>query len=446
MPTHRRKEIVTTRAPVRREPQARAPVSRRRSVAATILWFGSGKLVPGLVTLASVPVWLALFGPANYALYSMLWAASLIGNSLATGWLRQAIFRHTGSHESAYERLPRRWRRIVECSVVLAVVPVAAVAVAVPDATERWVFIVVAGAVLVGTARYSVLQTLLQRDGDSRTFAVAESLRALSALAVTLVLAAAGLRTAWSIPAAQLVALTGPWLLVARRQRADDMAELSKHRATQVLREHWTFGWPLSLWLALSGCLAYADRFVLSSVFGAERAGQYAAAADLAVRGAGLVIAPVIMFLHPELMRAWNSRPREATVRLWRRSTGAVAAGCAAYVAVGAAAYDWLGRGAADAPVPLLTFVIILVGAGAWQLALVAHKPLEAAGRSRTMLVLLAGCSVGTVALDLALVGRWGEMGVAAAFASGALAYVSVALLASRTAITSAPAPSGTQT
>jgi O-antigen/teichoic acid export membrane protein len=351
---------------------------------------------------------------------------STAGTALTIGWLNQAILRNAGNRALAYETLDRRTRAVLEAVPVITVVPLAVLAGAMlPTGPDRWIFLLVATVGVLTTARYQVRQTLAQRDGRAGAYAVAETLRASAALLLSLVFAAAHLMTPWSLVAAHAAAYLLA-LAVLRTPFGPDPARAVPDGA--VVRRYWRFGWPLSLWFATSFSVLYLDRFVISSLYGLERAGHYAAAADLVVRGMGLLVAPAIMFMHPTFMRAWNTEDRAAAIRTWRRMTVLLTAGTAVAAVAAVAVYAAAAHLLLADPLALPPFAVLAAGGAAWQLALMIHKPLEATDRTQTMLLALLLSLLASAALHTVLAPRLEELGVALGFATGAAVYIALCL------------------
>ncbi|SDY75544.1 Membrane protein involved in the export of O-antigen and teichoic acid [Modestobacter sp. DSM 44400] len=395
--------------------------------------FGAARAVPGVLTLVRVPVWLLLYGPANYALYSLFWATALIGTSLTGGWLRQAILRHSGGTGPQYEDVAPRTRLLVEATALLAIVPLALLIG--PDAgrpVDRAVLLVAAAASLVLTSGYSVAQTFLQRDGRSTRYAVAELVRVGGALVVSVILAVAGQFTSWALVLATAAGTAGA-LVIARS--SDPAVGRARVPAAAVLAAHWRYGWPMSIWLTVSGGLIYLDRFVLTELYGLDRAGHYAAAADLGVRGMGMFVTPLVMFLHPAFMRRWNAGDELASLRTWRRATALLTAGTAVVAAVCFGCYLLFADQLIADPIAAGTFAVLLTGGSLWQLAQMVHKPLEAMDRTTTMLGLLIVSLSVTCLIDVALASALGELGVAVAFTVGASTYVALSAVVGRRAV-----------
>ena len=413
---------------------AEAPTARSTSLNAhlrLVAGFGAAKAIPGLILLISVPVWLQLYGLRNYGLFSLYLATALIGTSLTTGWLRQAVLRHTGVADMAYERLPRRHRWMLQFSAAVTTVPLATVTwTALSDHGERLTFLGLAAAALVANSWYLLRQTLAQRDGRAGPYALAETVRAGVALLVSVVVALSGRAESWTLIGAHVVAAVLAGLLLP--PPPEPAAPVAAPARSRLLADYWRFGWPLSLWLALSAAAMYLDRYVLTFLYGADRAGAYAAAADLVVRGMGIAAVPVLLVLHPRFMRAWNTEDRARAMHSWKRMMGALGAAVTAACAIAIVAYVVWSEALLVAPIPVLAFTALALGAGGWQMALLAHKPLEAADRTGWMLGALLASFATTVALDLALAPAWAEVGVAVSFAAGPLVYIGLITVLTR--------------
>ncbi len=398
--------------------------SNRLHAVRVIAAFSLSKVIPGLVTFASIPIWLAGYGADNYALYSMHWVTAMIGTALTTQWVRQAILRYTGFPGMEYERVRWQTRWLLESCNLVAILPVVLLATfMVEEVTERTVFLVVAGVSLLCQSRLALAASLLQRDGRSGRYAFAEIVRSAGTLALSLLLLAAAGRTPWGIVAAGALATIAA-LLVARPRRAVYSQVQDEVNSRRIIWAYWRFGWPMSLWIPVSTSLIYLDRFVVMVLFGPDRAGNYAAAADMAVRGIGLVVTPVILFLHPSFMRAWNTVERQEALRRWKRMTLGTAASVVVAALSGLVGYVVLGDILLGSPVTAATFGLLAFGGAAWQLATMAHKPLEASGRTVLMLGTLVGSLGVTVALNLLIAGPLGELGVAISSVAGALTYI----------------------
>ena len=286
--------------------------------------------------------------------------------------------------------------------------------------------VVVAAALFgVATGVYSLFATRAQRDLRAGRFAAGESIRAGAGLLAALALCTATPLTGAAGVLAGNAAGTLLAVLVLAGPVRPRWTRPPHPAAPEVLRSYWSYGWPMSLWLAASVGLLYVDRLVLGLMLDAETAGRYAAIADLIVRGTAMVAMPISMMAHPILMMEWNGdQPGRAlaTLRSYTKVLCALLACCVAGVAL---LGPWLlprlipvdspGRG---------LLAVLAIGAALWQCALLTQKTLEMSGRSLLMLGLLLLAAAITVGLDVVLVPAAGPAGAAAAFATGAACYV----------------------
>jgi len=399
-----------------------APEVGRRSLVA----YGAGKVIPGILLFLAVPLWTRTFGAEQYGFYSIAWSVSLFSGSLFTGWIRQALLRHTGNDAATLQSLPR-WT--IPTSSLLSSLPVAALVVLqLQTVGDTASFAISAILFAVINTAYTVSQAAAQRAGHSGTYTLAEVLRVGGAvLASLLIYALAGFEGGTSILIGFCLSTLGAMGILAWRRPASH-AHLT--RTTQALTGNsalatfWRYGWPMAIWLAASSLLLYQDRVIIGSILGASAAGEYAAVSDVIVRGFAMVSFPLTMVSHPLIMGAWNRgeiRSAMAINRTFKRylvwiSLVIIFAGCV----FGRVLLEIiLGIRISE---PLLV-PLLLVGAALWQIGLMTHKELEVENRTRLMATLIVSISVLSAIANVLTTDRAGVIGPAVVFASGAAAY-----------------------
>lgn len=397
------------------------PVSRR-----TLMAYGLGKIIPGLLLFLAVPLWTRTFGSEQYGIYSIAWSVALFSSSLSTGWIRQALLRHTGNDAATLRSLPR-WP--VPVASLLSCLPVAfLVAFQLHHVGDALSFAVAALVFTVVNAAYTVFQASAQREGRSTTFTLAEVLRVGGAIIVSLPLnTVAGVEGATAIIAAfclstgiAVVVLQWPALVGQNHQRS----RLPPTSGISTLTLFWNYGWPMAIWLAASSLLLYQDRVIIGAILGPRDAGEYAAVADVIVRGFAMVSFPLTMMSHPLIMAAWN-RGEPTTAISINRTFQRYLSVISIVIVVGGC---FLGRTVLQAVLgidieePVLV-PLLLVGAALWQLGLMTHKELEMENKTRVMALLIVSVALLSAIINVLIV-RWtGVLGPAAVFAAGAGAY-----------------------
>lgn len=401
--------------------------------ARSLVAYGVGRLVPGFIVLASVPVWLRLFSPSAYGTYSLAFTAAMTCTALGTGWIRQSILRSSGRRHEGFLDHPMFVLVAVVITVAMATVLITRLVLG-PDSTHTSTLWSLA-AFSVTYATYTLTQTALQRAGAALQYNVAEIARALISLLVSAALYGTTIDGASCI---LLGGTVGNACGLAATFRPREVPRTSERWAQA--RRSWAFGWPLSLWLGISALTLYVDRFILGRVASGQVLGNYSSAADLVVRGFSMVAMPIILAAHPNLMTSHNLGDRLRTSEMWRRWSGALLGILAGSVLAALLIGPLLvGLVLGHQTVSRGTLVALAAGAALWQYALMAHKPLEMARRTRSMLVFSAvGLSV-EVAVSVVLVQSLGPLGVALGLTAGALAYLACVFAGTRRARKTAP-------
>jgi O-antigen/teichoic acid export membrane protein len=398
------------------------PKDKENGLAPRVLFtYGLAKAIPGVLMLASVPLWVRLYGTIDYGTYAVIWGSVLFSASLGTGWLRQSGLKYTGSSHNRLGNVPRRW---IAASIFASGMPPAIVVWTLRDsqpAESTSVLAAASVAFAVVSAIYYLVLSVAQRDQRSGAFTLAECLRSALTLIASLVLpwmlgySGATLIAANAIGTLVGLAVLSPGMRFSRRD-----AELSR----SVLRDFWSFGWPMGMWQAVAAMTLYMDRFFITLFLGSSAAGTYAALADLLVRGFTILSYPILVAGHPAIMRAWNTGRRRQAMELSRLWTSRLACIVAVGIAVGVLACLLFGEWVIGARVDSSpTLWCLALGAGCWQLALMTHKGLEMAGRPRLMLTCLTLLVAVSIPANIFLIPLWGTLAAAAAFAFSATCY-----------------------
>lgn len=411
---------------IEKKTEARAPGLK------TMAGYGVGKAVPGLLTFLAVPVLVGIAGPGGYAVFSLSWALTLFTGSLGTGWLRTAMLRFAGDAQKRLRMMPKAAiAASVGCPAVAASVAMACLGAVVPAATTSQVLI---STLLFAIASnvYGLLLSRTQRDVRSLRFAVAETCRVfVGILASFVILRNDGLGPAPGLLFGHVVGTAvGACVLIDARFSTWRTGAGSRG---EVGRAYWSYGWPMSLWLAAAASLVYSDRFVASAYLGADQVGSYFAIADAIVRGFAMIGSPIVMFAHPAVMRAANEQQ-------WQKAGALLLSACrtlivtmtiavCAVVVLAPIGIRWFFD--QDEPDRGILFLIAL-GAALWQLALLAHKPLELANRTLIMTWLIATAGAISAGGSALLVREVGLLGIAAGFSFGSCFYVVAVLVAGR--------------
>ena len=393
---------------------------RSSRTAASILrspeaWYFTSKVVPGAFGLLAVLLLVRILGEAQYGVYSLYFAAAVFSSNLLSGWIKQALLRSSGRQREA--DLPRT----IRLGTALGSAPlVAAIGIGAGVSGDALTAMAAGCLLAVALSHQSVVLGDVQSASLPKEYARLEAIRAAIGTILGIALCVI-LPSAWVV----LMALAAA-AAVASRPRAAARAKHHRPLTTDQVREWWAFGWPMALWMSASTALQFFDRFVVAHISGIDAAGYYSALNDLVTRGTAMIIFPFILASHPKIMAAFNNSGERAAAVECRVAARRLTAASVAVIVVGAALSPFATAVAGLAPQrnDALSTFLLLLGSVLWQVALLVHKPLEIARRTKAMMGRLVVTVLVTLGLTVPLVALLGPLGAAVTSATGPALYL----------------------
>jgi O-antigen/teichoic acid export membrane protein len=367
---------------------------RTKLVVHTFNYFLS-KIAPGLSGLLAVVIFVRLSGYEQYGRYAVVFATVTAFSAGVAGWLSQSILRFQSIHHETVAA--DSFNRAINVGLLLSTLIGGAFLGVVLWLSGRHSPAVLAISVALYGAMlgYAVEMTRLQASLDSRGVVRMEAVRAVGALGIPLLLMLGTWRRDYSlllfgIFCGYLIPIAGQILSQKGRAAILDLKRpfLAEPGLT-FLRDLWSYGWPVALWLFCQQSLVVSDRYFVQRFWGYSAAGIYASMYDAIVRSFSLIFAPITLAVHTVLMHHWNTGNRDRTKRMLAE---AIKYETLLFLPVAAALYvarAWISRlvlGHANveaAPVVLP----LAIGGFLWQLALLAHKPLEILCQTKRILL-----------------------------------------------------------
>jgi O-antigen/teichoic acid export membrane protein len=353
------------------------------------------KIVPGLMGLLSVATFVRLVGYEQYGHYAVLLATVTAFAAGVVGWLSQSILRFQSRHHGTAEA--ESFNRATDTGLLLsALLGGSVLGLALWfSRTNSATIVAISVCLYVAMLVYNFEMTRLQASLDSGGVARMETIRAVGAFVIPLALIFASSRSHYSL---LLVGLLGGYLIPL----AGRAFQGSGHRAIMILRNPlldkqergflgslWSYGWPVALWLFSQQSLVVSDRYFIQRFWGFSAAGVYASMYDVIVRSFSLLFVPITLAVHTALMHHWNTGSRHLTRRILSQ---AIKYESLLFLPVGAGLFlgaSWASRLVLGRENPEAASIVLplAIGGFLWQLALLAHKPLEILCQTKRMLV-----------------------------------------------------------
>lgn len=391
------------------------------------------KAVPGGLGLLSVVIFVNLVGEVEFGRYAVAFAIVNTWAAAAGGWFYQGVLRMAGRWPTQRaEFAPVARRGLSVASVGFGIAALAHFAVA-PQVGSLWV---IGSALALGIFMIlqSTLLAVLQAQLAAKRAFAAEFLRSSLGFA-----AAIGLSFLASDRVAGLILGTALGyafsLYLSRPRRPCTQSPQVGGSEPPTLCAIWRYGWPLSLWYGGQLAMPLIDRSLIAADLGMAETGRFTALSELFTRCFSIILFPIIQALLPRAIRLWDSNDREGARALLVRTWQVILALGSVSVLVAYLASPLVGPVLAMSHSPEPALVVTLASGGlVWQLALLAHKPLELAGRTREMFAVMAVATGLKFAMTKWLLASSGPLGAAIATLLAGLLYCGVTMWLSQTA------------
>jgi O-antigen/teichoic acid export membrane protein len=388
------------------------------------------KIIPGIMGLLAVMIFVRIAGLEQYGIYSVALALCMSVGTGLSGWISQGILRFQSAHSAALE-----FNRVVVIGTLLSILAATLLlAVLLPVLGHANRLMIPAG-ILLGCSflGYNTLLGNLQAKLHSRGVLFVEAGRSVLAFLLPAGLALVnrsnagvmlvlGLGIAYLVPS--LVSFL--WLSGGGAQSLlSDLIPAKQERG--LLLTLFQFGWPLAAWFFVIQFLGVSDRYFLQR-YSLMQAGAYASMYDTIVRSLSLLFTPIILAVHPVVMRHWNQGQRQRALSIIRKGIRFEVLSFLPILIAFVLGARLIVRLILGHSLPGAELVVapLLVSGFLWQLALLVHKPLEILCKTRRMLLAISVSLAVNLVGNILFIPRYGFLAPACTGALAAFVYIAM--------------------
>lgn len=317
--------------------------------------------------------------PEAYGKFAILFAHSNLLVVLSTVWVSQAVMRYVGSGIGGKSMG-------VIVLIALAIAAILSLLTSVFSSLFSWP---IADKEIVSAYGLMALTLALSLNNTSSAYAVAfkryrlywisEVSRALL-LIISIIVFAAFSNGISSLVLSYSLATGVPSAILLIYLRNDAVIFPSDLSFKEVLAKYSQYGLPMILWAGLQATQSIMERSVLSRALSEVNFGHFMTANDVIARGIGLVLMPIVILLHSQIMASAGHN-----VKLDKKIKNFLINGIFLVLLGGVILTVIIlsGRDVVGFIVPgvrlldLFTIFMMCISAIAWTLALIVHKPLE---------------------------------------------------------------------
>jgi O-antigen/teichoic acid export membrane protein len=413
------------------QPEQNSLEARPGSLGSDSLAYFFSKLVPGAFGFATVPVLIRLIGVDQYGRLAVLLPLLMAFGGAGAGWLAQGMLRfHPTSRDD--ERVHAGFQQAVISGATLSLITTGAILCLLLVILGYGTSIALMGAGLCCSfLGYNLALTKLQSELRPAAVMKWEVLRSTAGFVLPVLLvclpgcrnfqmALLGLALAYA-----LVAFLTIWRGAVPKARG---RESSAQGTPEMLPRLWRFGWAVGAWLLLFQILPLIDRSVIQRFAGYHQAGIYASLYEISVRSFSLLAFPLTQAAHPRIMRCCNEGNYSEAYGIIKRSVFyqlLIFLPLILLVFIFARRIVLLVLGFEDAGAASI-LPLLIIGGFLWQLALLAHKPLEIRQQTKAMLLGMAAVVVAEFAANRLLVPVYGFVICAYVVVGCSLLYLAI--------------------
>lgn len=397
------------------------------------LYFFNRIITSGLLFL-SILLFVKMAGKDVFGIYSLLNSIILFSVTYTSGWISQVILRF---HHSALKRNYQVYYVAILVSIIgsllVGIMILNGVLLTTPGTGEGKIFLfLVINVTFILVFVYQILLTLFRTRLDPGRVVKFELLRTGILLLVplflfllmgkmTLNMIILGLALSYFFPDALFFWKTPkkisglPALFSSLRPEA---REVKKN-----LKEFFTYGIPISLWLGTAYLLNYADRYFIANFLSYTMVGEYSAVFDITNKSIGLFFLPILNAVQPIVFKFWEedkSLCRNYLNKSIRYELYIFLPLFGIILILGPLLSNYL-------QIEIKRFYLLSIpiyfGTFLWQLSMIFHKVLELTKKTLLMLEFIIMAAGTNIVLNIILLPKLGIAAAAYNFLIGAAIY-----------------------
>lgn len=390
-----------------------------------------GKVVPALCALFIMIAGMRFLGKDEFGRYSLLFNSINIAITFFIGWIQQSMLRFSPGVSG--EEFNQRGQFVIYSffSSLLAAASIFFLSIFYFDEP-----LLNAGLVAIFVFCFSMLAvhlTYLQSQFRPREFAVTESsFYLLTTLALSAVIFLAFPKRMIFFYAGWLIAGIS-WLIVESiRNRKLIVSSLRAAIDKSFFTKSLQYGFLITAWLMISNLYNVVDRFIIRHYYDFEAVGIYSVVYDFIYRLTGFATLPVLLTLHPVIMKTWNENRKAESIAYIRKAVYLLCllmvAELAGYLIFG----SWIFAEFFHLETAGLTTLIIplVISSVLWQAALFMHKPLELLFRQRQMISGILISLVCNIVLNIIFIPVYGYQAAAYTTLASTIIYIAYVIVA----------------
>ena len=279
-----------------------------------------GKLLPAMAAFVMLPIYARIFSPEEYGILAVIGVFTSAGGIAVGNWLTSCVirflpaYRREGSLENFYSTLFGAFAISIIAFFCLIFPAYFLIRSTVSESVYQ--LLPLAGLLIIINSLYSIFQTILRADRQSKQFVGFELFQVFGALTIGLCII---LLFKFGVEGILLGSLTtllisciGIGIFLYRQGVRISGNCFSVH----TLRDFATYGLPGGIATLGTWILSLSDRYIIEFFRGTMEVGQYSMGYNVADKTVNLIVSSLMLAIGPVLINTWESEFRENTSKL----------------------------------------------------------------------------------------------------------------------------------
>ncbi|AGB42260.1 membrane protein involved in the export of O-antigen and teichoic acid [Halobacteroides halobius DSM 5150] len=395
--------------------------SHSKELVKKIVIYVPSKIFPAFLSLAFTAIFTRVFSTGSYGKYSLMLSIATLVVAILSQWLQQSINRYfPGAKAKEKDKL----REIIGLGFIFIIGVILILAVIgwiiVEHLFPNWsVYYISSILFILAYSLFNPLRVIFQADMQANKFTKYSLFKSILRFGISVGLVFLVFKKTYNLLLG--TALGGLFLVPflwceLNFPSFSNILSKKKIRSRLVrLKKLFNYGLPMTGWFLVATILNVGDRYIIQWFKGASQVGLYSANYRLINGTVGLMTAPIVMAVHPFLMRAWENSDKEKMSK-WLEVIieyffiGGILLISGVWLFSKDIAFYFLGsqfrKGHIIMPVVIGGIII-------WQMGMYFHKPLEFVEKTKVMFKLGLITAIINILLNILLIPKFGYIAAA---------------------------------
>ncbi|MDT0620506.1 lipopolysaccharide biosynthesis protein [Croceitalea vernalis] len=364
-------------------------VNRKYFLEKNFLIYLTGKGASALISIASIPLFIRIYGAANYGSFVLIYSFFLMALSLSNGWINQAMIRFFHADENQYYFLKDLKKLTLISALIIGSILVCLLYFKYSGIITLIIIFLCFILGSIYTFKLVENQTVMQ----PKNVVFAEVLRLSFFLGIPYLLYYLDWGTfMYQLFFGILLGYTAAFLFLKSKEKTSFVSE---NRKKTSIKEIATYGIPLSIWMVFSPTTNGVDRYLIEYYLGAIALAQYSAVYDIVFKVFSQLSIPLNSIVQPLLMYAHNKKEN----KIFSKTIGKAALYLLIIFIVIFSLFSffkeliivqYLGFDDREVINQLkLVFEPLIISSFIWQIGILLQKRLEVQNKTLTMAILM---------------------------------------------------------